>query len=573
MRLRAGWLLLVISACGSAAGAGNGGGADAGRDAGVEASVDAHAEGAASDAMGAGDAIAGAAPLDCSRDDADWPSYNHDVCNSRSPTTTAGLSPQTVAKLAVKWTYAAAGEISATPAVVGGQLYVPDWGGMMTRIDAASGKVAWSTSVADLAGLTADGGTPPDTVVSRDTPVVIASPRPALVFGVSRTGFSSTQPLAYLVAVDPDTGALLWRTLLDDHRAAAITGSPVLEGGTLYVGVSSFEEALPLIDSAYPCCTFRGSVAAVDAATGKILWQTRTIEDGTYFGVDGKTPAGYAGAAVWSGVPTVDRHRKRLYVTTGNNYAMPANVSAAPSGDHVESIMALDMATGAIVWARSMTQDDVFTLANSSGPDYDFGCGANLFQAPIDGVVKDLIGAGQKSGIYWVVDPDTGDVVWKTQVGPGGHLGGLQWGTAYDGARIYFGNNDTDATPYALAGKGAQAGTMITTGSWGALDPASGGVLWQIANPTLAMPNNLASVNGPVTVVGGVMFAGSMDDQGTMFALDAASGAVLWSFASGGTVYGGPAIAGGVVYWGAGYVPGRLGFGTSAKKLYAFAVP
>jgi polyvinyl alcohol dehydrogenase (cytochrome) len=67
------------------------------------------------------------------------------------------------------------------------------------------------------------------------------------------------------------------------------------------------------------------------------------------------------------------------------------------------------------------------------------------------------------------------------------------------------------------------------------------------------------------------MFVGSMDSNGTMYALDASSGAVLWSFQAGGTVYGGPAIAGGVVYWGAGYPSGRLGFGTSAKKLYAFS--
>jgi polyvinyl alcohol dehydrogenase (cytochrome) len=311
-------------------------------------------------------------------------------------------------------------------------------------------------------------------------------------------------------------------------------------------------------------------VAALDVSTGKVLWQTYTIEDSTYFGSDGKTPAGYAGAAVWSGVPTIDRHRHRLYVTTGNNYVMPSGVTAAPPGDHVESIMALDMATGAIVWARAMTTDDVFTLTNSSGPDFDFGCGANLFQAKIDGVVKDLVGAGQKSGIYWVVDPDTGDVVWKTQTGPGGHLGGLHWGTAYDGTRIYFGENDTNSKSYVLGGKGPQAGKSITTGSWGALDPASGDVLWQIENPTPVVVLSNASVNGPVTVVGGVMFGGSMDAKGTMFAFDASTGAQLWSFEAGGTVYGAPAIAGGFVYWGAGMVS-RLGFGTTAKKLYAFS--
>jgi len=557
LHLHLGWPILVFFACSSGSNGAKAPPVDAGGD--DVAAADAGSDGPVN-----------APPLDCSQDSADWPSYNHDVCNTRSPSNAGGLSTQTAAKLAVKWTYSAAGEVSATPLVVGGQLYVGDWGGMLTRIDTSTGTPVWSKSVADLAGLTADGGSPPDPVVVRSTPVLTSN---ALVFGLSRTGFASQTSLAYLVAVDPTSGALLWRTLLDDHRAAALTGSPVLEGTTLYVPVSSFEEALPLADPSYACCTFRGSVAAVDAASGKVLWQTHTIEDGAYFASDGKTPAGYAGAAVWSGVPTVDRHRKRLYVTTGNNYAMPSGVTTAPVGDHVESIMALDMATGAIVWSQAMTKDDVFTLENQTGPDYDFGCGANLFQAVIGGVTKDLVGAGQKSGTYWVVDPDTGAVVWSTQVGPGGHLGGIQWGTAVDGARIYVPDNDTDGTAFTLGGTGTQKGTSVTTGSWAALDPATGNVLWQIANPTMTMPLGGASVNGPVTVVGGVVFGGSMDAQGTMVALDASSGAVLWTFQAGGTVYGGPAVAGGVVYWGAGYLPGRLGFGTSAMKLYAFAAP
>jgi len=67
----------------------------------------------------------------------------------------------------------------------------------------------------------------------------------------------------------------------------------------------------------------RGSVVALDAATGNIKWKTYMIEDSVYFQSDGKTPSGYAGVAVWSGTPTVDRKRGLLYVTTGNNYSVP----------------------------------------------------------------------------------------------------------------------------------------------------------------------------------------------------------------------------------------------------------
>ena len=556
MRWHPGWLLLAFFACKSgSSSSGQQPVTDAGGDdVGVvaEAGTDAPASG----------------PLDCSQDDVDWPMYNHDVCNTRSPSNVGGISTQTAAKLTMKWAFSAAGEISANPIVVAGQVYVGDWGGNMNHVDAATGQAVWSKAVADLAGLTADGGSAPDTVVARGTPALTGS---ALVFGLSRTTFNSSVPLAYLVAVDPTTGAPLWKTLLDDHPAALVTGSPVVEGNRIYVGVSSFEEALTLLQPGYTCCTFRGSIVALDAGTGQIVWKTPMIDDATYFQADGKTPAGYAGAAVWSGVPTVDRKRKRLYVTTGNNYVMPNGVSAAPAGDHVESVLALDMTTGAVLWSHAMTTEDVWTFTNESGGDFDMGCGANLFQASVGGVTKDLVGAGQKSGLYWVLDAETGTLVWKTQTGPGGHLGGLQWGTAVDGSHVYFGVNDTDGSMYALAGKGSQAGQMVGVGSWGALDPTSGDVLWQIANPAMTMPIGGASVNGPVTVVGGVMFVGSMDSNGTMYALDASSGAVLWSFQAGGTVYGGPAIAGGVVYWGAGYPSGRLGFGTSAKKLYAFS--
>jgi polyvinyl alcohol dehydrogenase (cytochrome) len=250
-------------------------------------------------------------------------------------------------------------------------------------------------------------------------------------------------------------------------------------------------------------------------------------------------------------------------------------VKSPEEGNHIDSIMALDLDTGAIKWARAFVDRDVWTGIDKSGPDYDFGAGANLFTATIGGQARDLVGAGQKNGVYTALDADTGCVVWQTQVGPGGHAGGIQWGTATDGQRVYVGVNNTNLTRFKLAGRGKHAGECSAVGIWAALDPATGAILWQTANPTKPTTatdgvTNLG-VNGPVTVVSGVLFGGSMDRDGTMFALDAATGNVLWSFASGGTVYGGPAVAGGMVFWGAGYSPGRLGVGTPVKKLYAFA--
>jgi polyvinyl alcohol dehydrogenase (cytochrome) len=518
--------------------------------------------------------------LDCSAESPDWPMFGQNVCNTSSQQNAFGINRDSVKNLKTKWSYDAAGEVSVTPAVVGKAVYIADWGGMVSRIDADTGMAVWSESVTDLVGSSLSS------FISRTTPVVTPD---AVIFGTQRNlpdlvrkpGIS-----AYLIALDPDTGALKWKTQMETHQAALITSSPVLDGDRMYVGVGSLEESWGGTASNY-VYTFRGSVAAVDVATGSILWRTYTITDAVYYGDaggpardggqsdGGALTAGYAGAAVWSSSPAVDRKRRQLYVTTGNNYAEPDG-GASGNGNWVDSVLALDLDTGAIKWGRSVpaggkpNASDVFNVGHFSGPDSDFGCGANLFSTAIDGRAKDLVGAGQKSGDYWAFDPDTGETVWTTHVGPGGPAGGLHWGTSTDGVRIYVEDNNTFGSSFTIQGNGPQAGNASTSGAWAALDAATGQVIWEIEDPAMDRPLNSASVDGPTVVVNGVVFGGSMDPMGTMFALDAATGDVLWSFQSGGTVYGGPAVANGVVYWGCGYLSSRFGFGTSCKKLYAF---
>jgi polyvinyl alcohol dehydrogenase (cytochrome) len=524
-------------------------------------------------AIPSGAGLSDAAPpsLNCSAESVDWPMFGQNVCNTASQANAGAISPDTVSRLTTKWVFSASGDVSATPAAVGDGVYVPDWGGMIHRVDAATGQAVWSKRVSDLvqqpAAITG--------FVSRTTPLVT---KDSVVFGTMRQVpdiYSTQSPSAFLIAVDRNTGAPQWVTPLHaGHVAAIITGSPVLDGDRLYVGVSSSEEYFAELGPLYSCCTFRGSVVAVDVLTGTIIWRTYMIRDDVYFDAQG-APSGYAGAAVWSSTPAVDRKRRQLYVTTGNNYSAPqAAAQGIVDGNYIDAVVALDLDTGAFKWAHSLSSSsDIWTPVDTAGPDADFGSGANLFTATLDGRPRDLVGAGQKSGIYWALDADTGALVWKTRVGPGSHFGGIHWGAATDGQRIYVGANDSDGVAFVLGGKGVHAGEMTTTGGWSALDPSTGDLLWQVPDPALAQPLNGASVNGPVAIVNGVLFGGSMDASGTMFALDAASGSVLWSFQSGGTVYGGPAVAGGVVYWGSGYVPVRLGYGTPSKKLFAFSLP
>jgi polyvinyl alcohol dehydrogenase (cytochrome) len=253
--------------------------------------------------------------------------------------------------------------------------------------------------------------------------------------------------------------------------------------------------------------------------------------------------------------------------------------------DYFDSVVALDLTTGAVKWATRALAYDAWNVAcifvpqgvgncpNPEGPDFDFGgSGPNLLSA--GGV--DVLGIGEKSGMYWALNPDNGNVIWSTLVGPGSSLGGIEWGTAFDGQRIYVPISNLYGIPYALQ----PSGSLVNGGSWAALNPANGKILWQTAVPGSCSPP-IASVAqgcmglGPASVGNGVVFVGSMDTNPanpTMFALDAATGNVLWSHAAGSSVIAGPAIVGDTIYWGSGY--GRFGpqLGTGNNKLFAFSV-
>jgi polyvinyl alcohol dehydrogenase (cytochrome) len=297
-------------------------------------------------------------------------------------------------------------------------------------------------------------------------------------------------------------------------------------------------------------------------------------------------PEGYTGNAVWGSSPAIDTKRGQVYIGTGNNYSVPqavldcvlaagsdsaAQTACVPANDYVDSVMALDLVTGAVRWATRAIPYDAWTVdcipfvgdgSNCpvpAGPDYDFGQAPALFTVKDSGTGKpsDLVGAGQKSGQYWALNPDTGAVQWVTQAGPGGTAGGLQWGSAVDGQRVYTANANSNNIPWPVPG-GA------TTGVWSGLNAVTGAVQWQ------TRPPNGGSTSGPVTTANGVVFGCSLDPQGHMYALNAETGAVLWSFASGGSCLSGAAISNGTVFWGSGY--SNFGFGTPNNKVYAFSL-
>jgi polyvinyl alcohol dehydrogenase (cytochrome) len=487
-----------------------------------------------------------------------WKSAGQNIGNTREQPNENIINPANAHRLAVKWTFTTGADVSATPTVADDAVYVPDWAGNLFAISKDTGKEIWHHQISEYNGTTG--------AMSRVSPLVLDHD---LIVGDNMIDQTAQHNGASLIDLDRSSGALKWVTQIEDHPAAIITGSPAAYNGIIYVGVSSIEEELG-DQPGYDCCTFRGSVVAVNANTGKIIWKTYTVPDN-----QGESDA-YSGGAVFQ-TPAIDPGRNLLYIGTGNNYTAPPDVESCEAlalldgdidpnactsvDDHFDSVLAMDLRTGKIKWSRKVSGYDTWTSACSvprdgvtcpspAGPDYDFGgSGPNL--------LGNVLGLGQKSGIYWALNPDTGHILWSTLVGPGGTLGGIEWGTASDGKRIYVAISNKKANPYTLAPNGP----TITWGSWAALDVKTGNILWQIPDPTTG-----AIDTGSVSVANNVLFAGSY--SGKMYAIDARSGAILWSFDSGGSVIDGPSIVDGVVYWGSGYK--RYSPGTPNNKVYAF---
>ncbi len=489
-----------------------------------------------------------------------WAVGGQNIHNTRSNPFETTISPANANKLALKWSLETAGDTTATPAVVGGAVYFPDWGGYFYKVDAKTGKLIWKHKISEYNGV--------EGAVSRTAPIVSGD---TVYIGDQPPGKPANG--AHLMAIDTATGNLRWITRVHPHPVAALTGAGVLHNGVIYQGVSSREEPLSTLPG-YVCCTFRGAVVAVEARTGKILWTTYTIPD------NGGVPGGYAGGSVFGTTPVVDPIRRTIYVGTGNNYILPAEVKRCQEAggtpeqclspdNHMDSILALDMATGRIKWAQGERRFDDWNAGclpgypshncpDNNGPDYGFAAGPQLFWTRgADGRIRQVLGAGEKSGDYWLLNPDDGSVIWRKATGPGGIHGGIEWGTATDGQRVYIAQANTDRTPWTLPD-----GRTVTSGNFSAVDAATGKVVWQIPDPAGGV------LLGAVTVANGVFYAGS--EKGNMYAIDARTGKILFDYVGEGSSVAGPAVVNGTVYWSNGKT--SFGEGHNGNTFYAFSL-
>jgi outer membrane protein assembly factor BamB len=422
----------------------------------------------------------------------DWPMFNHDPEGTRWNRAEHHLGRSNVAGLKVKWTFATQAVVAGTPAVVGDRIYAGDGSGTIYALD-RHGNLFWSNQVAGPV-----------------TASVLVTGR-SVIFG---------DIAGFVYGLDVRTGALRWKIRPNPHPAASIFGSATPIGGGVAIGVASIEELLAGNPSYTP--SFRGSLVLLDPDTGKFHWQTYTISDKD-------AAAGASGAGIRS-KPTGDAKGGTIYATTGNNYTEPTTGMS-------DAILAVNAENGRIPWVNQRTADDQwnFRFPNTGNHvDFDFGDSAQVYHLR-DG--RRVVGAGQKSGFYHVLDASTGGAINQVQVEVGGELSGLFADSAV--ARgVAFAN--TSNWPNGFVGGAPISGSLV------AGDASR--ELWRFKTAT---PN----LSGVAVANDVVYFQSALD--GTLYALDACNGNLLARVVTGGQSSG-PSVSRGRVYLGTGNALGLV---------------
>jgi polyvinyl alcohol dehydrogenase (cytochrome) len=475
-----------------------------------------------------------------------WNGWGPGSSNARfQPAAAAQIPADQVTRLKVKWAFGFPGvkAVLGAPVIAGGRVFLGVDTGSVYSLDASSGCLYWSFQ--------ADGSVRSAVTVDR-------------ISGRYTAFFGDLKANAY--ALDGSTGEMLWKVRVDGHPRALITAAPKVFENRVYVPVASGEEGAG-VNPSYACCTFRGSVVALDAATGRQIWKTFTIaEEPKQVGknTNGVARWGPAGGGVWNS-PTIDAKRGALYIGTGDAYTEPAAKTT-------DSIMALDLVSGKILWSVQDTENDAWLVGcigakvpencpKILGPDHDFGS-SPIFKTLVGG--RALLIAGQKSGNVWAHDPDNkGAVVWRTA---------MVNNTTEFGGKIVWGGTADDQNAYFGLGPGGIGAVQLRDGERKWFTPL------QPAPAVAAHPGQ----DGALSSIPGVIFSGGFD--GVLRALAADTGRVIWEYntvqdfqtvngvlAKGGSIsVSGPTIAGGMLYVGSGYVGVRNGM--PGNVLLAFTV-
>lgn len=423
------------------------------------------------------------------------------------PEDAAALTAADLPQLQLKWAFAFPGATRARsqPTAGMGAVFVGSQDGTVYAFDLESGCVRWTFQAA------AEVRTA--TVLDRQE-----GSEPLLFFG---------DIIANFYAVNALTGELSWKRRMDPHPSATLTGTPAVHEDRLLVPVSSLE-VIAAADENYECCSFRGKVVALDRKSGDELWTAYSIkEEPTQSSI---TSAGTAvlspsGAPVWT-TPTVIPELGLVVFGTGENYS-------TPSDGNSDAIVAVDLRTGNRQWVQQMTAGDAWNVACmmdgnpncpvEDGPDYDQG--SSVLWIKGDSAPAQLV-AGHKSGHVTGHDPSTGRELWRVEVGRGSIQGGIHFGMAAEGQRIYAPVNDMNDTR-----NGDELDPALARPGMHAIDAGTGTLLWSSVredNCGEDRPFCDPGISAAVTAIPGAVIAGHMD--GYLRAYEGETGKLLWEY-------------------------------------------
>ena len=438
--------------------------------------------------------------------------WGHDT-KRYSPQNVSGLTKADVKKLELKWSFAFPNALRARsqPTISMGAVFVGSQDGRVYAFDLETGCTKWvfSASAEVRTGI----------VLSAPTDRSSEEGPPLAFFG---------DLLGRAYAVNALTGELVWSIKTDDHPSTTLTGTPAYHQGVLLIPISSLE-VVPAADPNYSCCSFRGSLLAVNGKTGKTKWRHYAIPEKPK--IIGKTRLGTdiiapSGAPIWTS-PTIDPKRNLIYVGTGENYSSPAEGNS-------DAILAIDIETGTRAWTKQTTSGDAWNVAcmmadnpncpSEDGPDYDHGSSILLVS---DEDNEDILLAGLKNGEVLGLDPDNeGETIWKTKVGRGSIQGGVHFGMAASDSQVFVPINDMNNTRNGDYLDPVQAKPGLHS-----LRVNDGSVVWNHVQENVCEPNKEfcdPGISAPVTAVKGAVFAGHLD--GFVRAYDEENGELLWSF-------------------------------------------
>ncbi|KAK3986819.1 Quino protein alcohol dehydrogenase-like protein [Cladorrhinum sp. PSN332] len=555
-----------------------------------------------------------ALPWAAATNDPSWSGWGGGADNARYAPGNKAISSSSIRTLTERCATVHQFGVTATPVIVGDIAYYPTWDATFEAYNYKLCRSVWTANITTITEQYALKYPTPSVSFQRN--VSRTSPQISIKQNIL---YLATQRHALVVALNLSTGSPLGAIKLTPHPWAVITQSPTLYNDILYVGASSYEHVSTIVGQprappvpigtppeGYKCCSFAGNFAALKFNPHnkkfQVLWNITTIPEH-------RRKAGWSGAGVWGSQPSIDKKRGLVFFGTGNAYSVPQETvdcqrrngfreytindpdPCLPSDVWQDSIVAVGLVSGRVKWVYQPPGVDAHNSAcgyegypaaggwpwprdsakcpQVAGLGRDFGMSPTFVEGvklKIKGgkkVKEDVLVVGRKSGVIYALTAEKGDLIWKTATGPGGiQFGGVVWGIAVDGERVYYTNINSDYRNWTLLGSasGNNPGVVTNRSVYGALDLEDGRSVWQIK-----VPKEGGVSFAPPTVVGDLVLVGRSGEdpegvgnvfgltEGALLALNKKTGKVLVDYGLNSTLHSGVAVSGKYLFFGVGY--------------------